>query len=75
MLYEFYMLEQYYEAPNRVQFYEALTKKYGVEPLKKAVRAGHLIQWKILCGPDCGRVAFWLSAKGRTIIKKDMVNI
>lgn len=65
MLYDFLLLEQYYEAPETIRFYEDLSRRYGAEPIKKAVEAGDLVSRRVLCGPNCGRVMFWLSEKGR----------
>ena len=65
MLSDFLLLETYYEGPETVRFYEDLAERYGIAPVKKALAAGHLIQRRIVCGPDCGRLIFRLSDKGR----------
>lgn len=65
MLSDFLLLDSYYEGPNAAQFYEDLSAKYGMEPIKRALAAGHIICKRINCGPDTGRWLFYLSEKGR----------
>lgn len=65
MLSDFLALELYYEQPETIQFFEDLSKRYGTAPLKKAIAAGHLVHRTIKCGPNSGKIAFWLSEKGR----------
>jgi hypothetical protein len=65
MLSDFLVLERYYDAPETALFYEELSQRYGVNAIKKALQAGYLMTRRVMYGPDCGRVMFWLSEKGR----------
>jgi len=65
MLSDFLALELYFEQPETIQFFEDLSKRYGTAPLKKALRAGYLMHCTIKCGKNSGKIALWLSEKGR----------
>lgn len=66
MLPDLLLLEEYFEEPETVQFYEDIMRRYGVEPVKKAVQTGHIALRCVHCGPHRGRLVLWLTEKGRS---------
>jgi hypothetical protein len=65
MLADFLTLEIYYGRESGAMFAEEAARRYGSGALGRAVRAGDLTRRCVFCGPDCGRVLFWLTAQGR----------
>ena len=65
MLTDFLALELYYEQPETIQFFEDLSRRYGIVPIRKALAAGDILHRTIKCGDNSGKTIFWLSEKGR----------
>ncbi len=65
MLSDFLTLEYYFGYEGSAQFLEDLSRKYGIDPVKKALKNGDLQQRQIALGPDRGRFLVWLSDKAR----------
>lgn len=66
MLFDFLLLEIYYDAPETARFYEELTHKYGGAAVVRALGAGYVASRRVLLGPDRGRLVVWLTEKGRS---------
>ncbi len=65
MLSDLLILELYYDHPACAQFFEDVARKYGVETVRKALRAGDIIARPVVVGPDSGRMLLGLTDKGR----------
>jgi hypothetical protein len=65
MLSDLLILELYYDHPACAFFFEDMTRQYGVETVRKALRAGNIIARPIVVGPDSGRILLGLTDKGR----------
>jgi hypothetical protein len=66
MLSELYALETFYGSEAAAQFFSKLSKKYGVEPVTKAIHDGLLAIRSIQLGPDAGKTLLYLTEKGRS---------
>jgi hypothetical protein len=69
MLSDFLTLEYYFGYDGSAQFLEDLSRKYGIDPVKKALKDGDLERRQIALGPDRGRFLVWLSEKARQRLK------
>lgn len=65
MLSDLLILEIYYGHPACGQFFEDITRRYGVEAVRKALRAGEIAARPVIVGPDSGRLLVGLTDKGR----------
>lgn len=65
MLSDLLILEIYYGHPSCAQFFEDMARKYGIETIKKALRAGEITARPVVVGPDSGRLLLGLTDKGR----------
>ncbi|NCT41359.1 MAG: hypothetical protein GW778_06845 [Alphaproteobacteria bacterium] len=65
ILSDFLTLDTYFDNQASAQFFEECSHKYGVEPIRKCLRAGDLACRKILMGPDVGKTLLWITEKGR----------
>lgn len=74
MLSDFLLLEEYFEGPETAQFYEDISKKYGVEAIQKAIAAGHIVHKKIMCSRVCQDRLLWLSDKGRNVALQENIS-
>lgn len=65
MLSDFLTLEAYFGSFESALYFEDLSKRYGLERVMEAVRAGDVICAAPHIGPDQGRILTWLSPQGR----------
>ena len=65
MLSDLLILEHYYGHPSCALFFEELARKYGVETIRKAMKAGDITARTVMVGPDAGRMLVGLTDKGR----------
>lgn len=65
MLSDLLILEHYYGHPSCALFFEELARKYGVEAIRKALKAGHITARAVVVGPDAGRLLVGLTDLGR----------
>jgi hypothetical protein len=65
MLSDLLILEIYYGHPSCAQFFEDMARKYGLEAMRKALRAGEITVRPVALGPDSGRMLVGLTDKGR----------
>lgn len=65
MLADLMLLEIYYGSGSAALYFEELSRRYGVQPVRRALKAGEIITRKVLLGPDCGRLLVSLTEKGR----------
>lgn len=66
MLADLLLLETYYESPACAQFFEELSRRYGIRAVDEAVRQGDLHQGYTRICAGGGRRFFWLSEQGRS---------
>jgi hypothetical protein len=67
MLSDLLILEAYYGHPSCAVFFEELTRKYGVETVRRALRAGDITARTVMMGPDTGRLLVGLTDRGREV--------
>ena len=65
MLSDLLILEHYYGHPSCAVFFEELAGKYGVETIRRALKAGHITARTVMVGPDAGRLLVGLTDPGR----------
>ena len=65
MLRDFWLLETYFGETDAAQDVEDVLRRYGVEPVKKALQAGHLKIHTVFVQPGPGRAFCCLSEGGR----------
>lgn len=65
MLNDFFMIEIYFGTPESAMLQDDMIRRYGTEPVKRAVERGYLCSREIFCGPLRGKVLHWLSEEGR----------
>jgi hypothetical protein len=68
MLSDLLILEAYYGHPSCAEFFEDLARRYGVETVRRALRAGEIITKPVIVGPDSGRLLVGLTDKGRRAV-------
>ncbi|MCD8498027.1 MAG: hypothetical protein LRZ85_08110 [Alphaproteobacteria bacterium] len=65
MLNDFFMIEAYFGSPESAMLQEDMIRRYGYEPVAKALESGYLHSREIFMGPMRGKILCWLSDEGR----------
>ncbi len=72
MLFDFLLLETYYDSSQSVQAYEDMARKYGVAAVRRAIEAGYIRCHRGGCNALRGAALFWLTDKGRVQAGKSL---
>ena len=67
MLNDFLLLEMYFDQTQSAQYIEDVIRKYGRDPVRAAIRKGHLKLRTLMFGPEKGKTVCYLSEQGRNL--------